>query len=103
MPACSRSRLRLFAAAALLLAGWGGDIVNPNVPPQGSSNSFQLGYRQGCVTGYRDAGRDGFQALYVKDERLYAGDQDYRAGWDAGHKSCYEYESDHPHAGGIRP
>jgi hypothetical protein len=90
----------LVIALAMLLDGGAGAMSNPNMPPPGN-DAFQIGYHQGCVTGYGDAGRPGYEASYVKDAQRYAGDADYRAGWDAGHMACYEYENDHPFAGGI--
>jgi hypothetical protein len=86
----------------LLLASSGGHAMsNPNVAPAGSSESFEVGYRQGCLTGKHDGGREGFETSYVKDDRLYASDADYRAGWNLGHQTCYDYEIAHPSAGGI--
>ena len=84
------------------LSGGAAAMSNPNIPPPGSSENFQLGYIHGCRNGYAYGGRDGFQAEHPKDERLYAGNNDYRAGWDLGMHTCYEYELAHPH-GPIRP
>jgi hypothetical protein len=98
------ARRAILPALALALLAYGAALAttNPNIPPPGSSDDFTLGYVQGCRNGYAYGGRDGFQADHPKDERLYAANSEYRAGWDLGMHNCYEYELAHPR-GPIRP
>ena len=70
-------------------------LVNPQVPPPGTP-AFQEGYLHGCTSGFSDAGRDGYQTSYVKNEKRYVSEDDYRNGWDKGHAACYEEERRHP-------
>lgn len=92
-------RLRLRAVILVGLAGSAAactpGLVNPQIPPPGSS-ALQDGYLAGCPSGFTDAGRDGYQQDYRKDAARYAGDADYRQGWDQGHGACYEEEKRHP-------
>jgi hypothetical protein len=70
-------------------------MVNPEVPPPGSP-TFQDGYLNGCASGFSDAGRPGYQTSYVKDEKRYASDADYRKGWDDGYHACFEEQTRTP-------
>jgi hypothetical protein len=73
---------------AALLGACASNLVNPQVPPPGSPD-FQLGYINGCNSGFTDAGWDGWEAMYAKDAQLYANNPEYRKGWDQGHQACY--------------
>jgi hypothetical protein len=83
------------ALAALTLATLAGCW---SYVPAGSAD-FQQGYRDGCASGYSDAGWDSYLDRYQKDHAAYAASADYRRGWDQGHDSCYTEEITHPHMG----
>ena len=59
----------------------------------GVAVSYQEGYSQGCSNGVHNAwlGRvsAGFPPTDDKPAR-YASDPDFRSGWDAGYKHCYD-------------
>ncbi len=90
-----RSRAVILVGLAGSVLGCTSGMVNPQIPPPGSV-AFQDGYLAGCPSGFTDAGRDGYQQAYRKDDVRYAGDADYRQGWDQGHAACYEEEKRHP-------
>ena len=55
--------------------------------------SYKEGYTQGCSMGVSDAWKNRVSAGYPpRNERpaQYASDPDFRSGWDAGYKSCYD-------------
>lgn len=98
-----RSRMVILVALAGAAVGCGPGRGNPQIPPPGPP-AFQDGYLAGCPSGFTDAGRDGYQQSYRKDLPRYAGEADYRQGWDQGHAACYEEEKRHPKiigAGGV--
>ncbi len=64
--------------------------------PQGPPD-FMQGYRDGCASGYHDAGWEIYLDRYRKDHEAYAASPDYRRGWDEGHGLCYRKEHDYPH------
>ena len=70
-------------------------LVNPQVPPPGSP-IFQDGYLNGCTSGFSDAGRDGYETDYFRDDVRYASEGDYRKGWDDGYGACFEEEKRTP-------
>jgi len=90
----------IFAFVLFLAACTGETLVNPRVPPPGSSAAFSDGYVEGCLSGFRDANRTGYEHSYTKDETRYAIDADYKAGWDQGHAACYLEELRHPRVTG---
>ncbi len=90
-----RSRAVILVGLAGAAAACTPGLINPQIPPAGSSE-LQEGYLAGCPSGFTDAGRDGYQQAYRKDAARYAGDADYRQGWDQGHGACYEEEKRHP-------
>ena len=79
-----------------LAACQGSPASAPWFPPAGQSQAFNDGYVQGCLSGYRDAGRDGTIIEQRNDEQRYAADAEYRAGFDRAHAACYEDEKLHP-------
>ncbi len=94
-------RCRIVAALAAAafaggLLGCSAGLVNPDIPPPGPPD-FQLGYLDGCASGYTDANRPGYQLEYRKDDRRYAADPAYHRGWDQGHDACYAEEIRVPH------
>ena len=97
------SRIALAAAGvSVLLAGCGPGLTNAAVSPPGSE-MYQLGYVNGCPSGYVDAGRVGYESgSYVKDPKLYPSNPEYRQGWDQGHMACYEDERRYPKMGGPK-
>lgn len=103
MDARSHKPFRMSAAVALiftLAACTGGNFVNPLVTPPGSSVAFADGYSPGCLSGFKDAYRTGYENAYDKDVERYATDSEYRAGWDRGHDACYLEEKLHPRVTG---
>jgi hypothetical protein len=84
------------AVAFALAACTGSDLVNPQVTPPGSSIAFADGYSPGCLSGFTDANRTGYENTYSKDAGRYATDGEYRAGWDKGHDACYLEEQLRP-------
>ena len=88
-------RITKAVAAVVLMNACATNMVNPQVPPPGSE-SFKVGYLNGCASGFKDARREGYELNYIKDEKRYASDGDYRGGWDKGHTACYEEEIRHP-------
>jgi len=87
-----RKCLTIPLAALAFVATSGETLVNPQVPPPGHSPAFKDGYVDGCLTGFQDAGRDGYQSAGRKDEKRYLGDKDYAAGFAQGDHACYEEE-----------
>ncbi len=57
---------------------------------------YQLGRRDGCDTGYSDAGRPGYEAVFARNESLFSGNEDYKRGWIEGEKTCYAAEMNFP-------
>jgi hypothetical protein len=84
-------RSGLLALALMVLSCCGGNAL-----PQGSPD-FMQGYRDGCASGYSDAGWEIYYDRYRKDHEAYAASADYRRGWDEGHGLCYQKEHDFPH------
>lgn len=58
--------------------------------------SYQLGQRDGCDTGYSDAGRPGYEAVFARNESLFSSNEDYKRGWIEGEKACYAAEMNFP-------
>jgi len=81
--------IALGAAAAL---GACTPVANPRVPPPGSPPMFAMAYLNGCRQGAADANPTGVLALSPRDPKLYAGNPEYKQGWDQGHAACYEDE-----------
>jgi len=71
-------------------------LVNPQITPPGHSVAFGDGYPMGCLSGFKDANRVGYENSYSKDVVRYGTDVEYRAGWDQGHDACYLEEQLHP-------
>ncbi len=65
------------AAAALMLAACAGG--------RNDSSAFRVGYSDGCATA---SGGGSYRKGPVRDESLYAGNADYRAGWNRGLSIC---------------
>lgn len=57
---------------------------------------YQLGRRDGCDTGYSDAGRPGYEAVFARNDDLFSGNEDYRRGWTEAEKACYTAEMNAP-------
>lgn len=84
----------------LLTACTGQPVTNAEIPPPGS-DTFQQGYLDGCVSGYHDGGRDGYEADYRKDGTRFAAEADYRDGWLKGHDACYKQQLRRPKIIGL--
>ena len=99
-----RPASKVIAAAAIghLLAACAANLMNPQVPPPGPP-SYQEGYLDGCRSGFAVAPRVGTETDYQKDEARYAGDVEYRRGWETGLNACYEEEQRHPKMCGPGP
>jgi hypothetical protein len=67
------------------------EIPDPSEPPPGPPE-FEQAYIDGCISGYDDAGRDGYRSMFRKDVEAFASDAAYKNGWDQGHAACYEDE-----------
>ena len=93
-------RSSVVASVLFLAACTGETLVNPQVPPPGSSPAFSDGYVAGCLSGFQDANRTGYESSYTKDESRYGTDAEYKAGWDQGHDACYLEELRHPRVTG---
>lgn len=84
---------RLMVLVAVLAAGC--TIVappDPERPPPGPP-ALQEGYISGCLAGYVDSQRDGYQGYYAEDplySQRYQTDAEYRGGWNLGHAACIE-------------
>jgi hypothetical protein len=65
------------------------------------SNSYQVGYTDGCITGFSDAGKPGFESVYRRDGERFAADPEYQRGWTEGEKSCYAAEMNFPTMSGF--
>src|SRR5262249_33850109 len=81
---------RLGAAFTLLL----GVACTGTSPPR--TAAYEMGYWDGCNTGYSQANKPGYEAAARKDVQRYAADAEYRDGWDAGDKACFEREQRFP-------
>jgi hypothetical protein len=103
MDMCCRKQFHpscVIAIAVALSACTGGNLVNPQITPPGSSIAFADGYSPGCLSGFDDANRTGYENAYSKDAERYATEGEYRAGWDRGHDACYLEERLHPRVKG---
>lgn len=95
--------LAQFVAAVsvgLPLLAFGAGLSNPALPPPGSSAGFRDGYAQGCLTGFQDARRAGYEQAGRKDVARYLRDADYKAGFDAAYRACYEEQIRNPKSWG---
>jgi hypothetical protein len=81
---------------AALVGACDATLVNPQMTPPGTSIAFADGYPPGCLSGFKDANRVGYENNYSKDLVRYGTDAEYRAGWDRGHDACYLEEQLHP-------
>jgi len=102
----NRKAFRPLSAAVVTLAltsCTGSNSPNPRIPPPDSSIAYVDGYTPGCVSGFTDAGRVGYETSYYKDAVRYRTDSDYKAGWDKGHDACYLEEKLHPRVKGDNP
>ncbi|MFO0998532.1 MAG: hypothetical protein U1F33_17825 [Alphaproteobacteria bacterium] len=81
-----RSTLCLRAASAVVLvAGCTGTTHERTA-------AYDIGYWDGCNTGYSQAGRPGYEASARKDVQRFASDEQYRLGWEKGDRECYDKE-----------
>ena len=90
------ARLVAVFGVAFPLIALGANLISPEAPPPGSSAGFRDGYSDGCLTGFADAGRDGYQESGRKDVARYLREEDYKAGFEAGHRACYEEQLRNP-------
>ncbi len=67
-------------------------VPNPAVPPAGLSAAYRSAYMEGCDSGFMDAGRDGFQSDYHRDDSRFVSDAQYHKGWQDGHDACFAAE-----------
>ena len=65
------------------------------------TDSYRVGYTDGCVTGFSDAGKPGFESVYRRDDKRFTSDTDYERGWNEGEKSCYTAEMNFPTMSGF--
>lgn len=90
----------LLLGLVVLLGACTANLVNPEIPPPGSAG-FRQGYLDGCRSGFADAGRDGYETNYRRDDARFAADADYRDGWLKGHHACYEEQLREPKTLGL--
>jgi len=88
--------LTTLATALVATTSCAAPLVNPTVPPADAGPEFKEGYLDGCASGFADAGREGMQQDWRRDERRFAADAEYQRGWQSGHGACYEEERRHP-------
>jgi hypothetical protein len=81
---------RLARASVALLILLSAARCTPTLTP------YQLGQQDGCDTGYSDAGRPGYEAVFARDDSLFSGNEDYRRGWIEAEKACYAAEMNFP-------
>ena len=67
--------------------------------PEGSTPQFAHAYTNGCQNGYEQGGRTNHTAE-ERDELLYAGNPEYRHGWDAGFQECFTRAISNPYGEG---
>jgi len=89
-----RIALGLFVAG--LVGACDDTLVNPRVPPPGSSPAFSDGWVDGCLSGFDDAGREGYEHSSVKNEARFTTDPEYRGGFQKAYAACFEEEKLHP-------
>lgn len=77
---------------AVGLVGACAGVSNPAVPPEGLPTAYHSAYMEGCDSGFMDAGRDGFQNDYHRDEARFQSDPEYHKGWQEGHDACFAAE-----------
>lgn len=61
------------------------------------SDAFRAGHRDGCDSGFADAGRAGAHLDYTRDAERFAADADYSAGWREGYRACFDDETRMPY------
>ena len=61
------------------------------------SNAFRAGHRDGCVSGFADAGRAGYHLEYLRDAERFAAGADYHAGWQEAYRACFDDETRMPY------
>ncbi|MFO0998531.1 MAG: hypothetical protein U1F33_17820 [Alphaproteobacteria bacterium] len=66
-----------------------------------AADSYNAGYTDGCVTGFSDAGKPGFESVYRRDDKRFIADAEYQRGWTEGEKSCYTAEMNFPTMSGM--
>ncbi len=88
------SRAILSAAVALALVG-SLSACEPGGPPE--SAAYSRGWVEGCNSGYADAGRGFYHSASRLDRDRREADPDYRKGWDAAYKKCFDEEQRTPY------
>ena len=77
------------ATAIMGILGACAYVSNPGFPDPARSQDYRLAYMAGCDCGFADAGRDGFQNAYQRDEKRFQSDPEYRNGWQDGYNACF--------------
>ena len=86
----SRTRIAaIFAVIAPAIAACAAGIPG--------SDAFRAGHRDGCVSGFADAGRAGYHLEYIRDEARFAAEADYKAGWQEAYHACFDDETRMPY------
>lgn len=92
-----RERLLQFGLSIVLIGSMAACATSaPNGP-----EAYQVGYADGCVTGFGDAGKPGFESVYRRDDKRFLADAAYRRGWTEGETSCYMAEMNFPTMSGF--
>lgn len=76
--------LRILAVGAVLVGASACHTDLITVPP--GSETYRVGYRDGCDSGYADAGNSAFTYVDAGDAILPA--NEYRDGWNSGFFDC---------------
>ncbi len=61
------------------------------------SDAFRAGHRDGCVSGFADAGRAGYHLEYRREAERFEADTDYRDGWREAYRACFDDETRMPY------
>ena len=88
--------LAALVACLAMMASCTAALIDPTAPPADAAPAFKAGYGDGCVSGFADAGREGMQLDWRRDEQRFAADAQYQRGWESGHRACYEEERRNP-------
>jgi len=86
----------LLSACIGLFSACDATLVNPEVPPPGSSPAFSDGWVDGCLSGFADAGREGYEHSAYKNETRFTTDPEYSSGFQKAYAACFEEQQREP-------
>ena len=82
-----------FAAIAAIIA----PLIAGCAAGAPGSDAYRAGHRDGCVSGYAEAGRAGYHLEYLRDAERFAAEADYRTGWQEAYRACFDDETRMPY------